>query len=107
VRGRHQVRRGKDVVDEAHQSAHTDVLLRNGEEDGEELVADHRIAQALPHLVLGKLPLLEVELHEALIVLGDVLDQLVVQPVRLLPILRGDLLDGHRAAAVELQLLHQ
>ena len=107
VRGLHLRRVRADVVDEAHQARHADVLARHGQEDWEQLAGDHGLVEARPHLRLRQFALLEVELHQSLVVLRDALHEVVVE---LGGPRRERLVDGlevRLTGRVEPDLLHQ
>ena len=80
-----------DIDDELHQTLRTDVALTAGAEDRHHLAVGHTNLQTGADIVLRQSALLEVELHEGLIVLGGHLDQLAVQLLRLLQLLGGNL----------------
>ncbi len=67
------------------------------------------VGEALAHLVFGEFALVEVEGHEPFVVLGNRLDERVVERVGLLAERGVDLLRLERAAAVfgKVELLHQ
>ena len=83
-------RSGGHVDDELHQTLRADVVLAAGAEDGHHLAVGHADLQTRADVVLREGPLVEVELHEGLVVLGGHLDELLVELLGALQLLGGD-----------------
>ncbi len=87
---RHLVGPRADIVDKAHDPAAAHIPFGGETEEGEEIVVDHRLLEAGAHLVFVQFALVEISLHEGLVVTGDGFDQFEVQPRGPLLFLFGD-----------------
>ena len=84
-------RAGCHVDDEFHQALGADVALAAGAEDRHHLAFRNADFQTRTNVVLRECTFVEVELHERLVVFGGHFDQLLVQFLRLVYLLGGDL----------------
>ena len=83
-------RAGGHVDDELHQTLRADVVAARGAEDGHHLAAGQTNLQTRADVVLRERTLVEVELHERLVVLGGHLDELLVEHLSLFELLGRD-----------------
>ena len=99
---RRHVERARQVVDDGvEQRLHALVLERGAEQDRRDGDVERRSSErALQHLGRDRALVLEVGLHQLVVVVGDRVDQLVVVLVGLLGQLGRDLADVHRRAEV-------
>ncbi len=103
---RHGARRiGGDVDDELHDAFRADVLLCRAAEDGHHAAEGDTFAQARADVVLRESAFFEVELHEALIVLGGGLHELLIETGGLVGVLGGDV-ELFAGAVVVLEFIH-
>ena len=99
---RRHVERARQVVDHGVEQR-LDALVLEGRsaEHRRDRDVERRLAQCAPeHLRRDRCLVLEVGLHQLVVVVGDRVDQLVVILVRLLDELGRDLLDLHRRAEI-------
>ena len=88
--GRGLERSGRHVDDELHEALGADIVLAAGAEDGHHLAFRDADLQSGADVVLREGSLVEVELHEGLVVLGGHLDELLVELLGALHLLGGD-----------------
>ena len=98
-------RAGCHVDDEFHQALGADVALAAGAEDRHHLAFRNADFQTRTDVVLRECTFVEVELHERLVVFGGHFDQLLVQFLRLVYLLGGDL-QFLAVAVVVLETVH-
>ena len=84
-------RTGSHVDDEFHEAFGSDVVFATGAEHGHHLAFRDADLQPRADVVLREGPLVEIELHERLVVLGGHLHQLLVQHLGLLQLPGGNL----------------
>ena len=84
-------RAGCHVDDEFHQALGADVALAAGAEDRHHLAFRNADFQTRTNVVLRECTFVEVELHERLVVFGGHFDQLLVQFLRLVHLVGGNL----------------
>ena len=101
-------RAGGYVDDELHQTLRADVALAAGAEDGHDFTVGEADFQTRADVVLRERALVEVELHQRLVVFGGHFHQLLVQLLSLFQLLGGDFqLFAVAVVVLEAEHLHQ
>ncbi len=96
------IRRRHELHDRVEGEVTADVVRSRTEDDRKDLAGEDLPLEALDQLFLGEPALLEEALHERVVALGDLFDELLARLIRLLAQVRGDLLDAQFSGPVRL-----